>query len=470
MKGAADIVAPRGALLDSSRRRKRRWWIGAGVAAVLVLHGLYWYAPREVAAEPSPPFESLLAGNTGDAGKGVWDRVVWIARPHQNLGEIDRAVGSLDDYLDELGRVAELSAPAVPRFGPFTVPPAHEIAIAWSEDGKRRLAAARVYRAVGLLARLAGHLAGNSWLAGGEATSGSKSYRVRWEGSLWIVESGDGSSWEACGGASGDGHRGKKIAEARVARPLGVIPAGRFELFRGDDGLEIRGGELPGESATSEGTSPGHETLSFDLPDLALWVAVAEPGPTGGPGLFLLWEETESVLPRVAVLQRGEGRAFHLPGESLLELFGRAEPAFRLGWSVRGTDRKARREGFRAVPWLERNYPMPPMPQLPPQAGRRRSAGAWLAAAGRIEPRRAARLLGRLAGELRKFPLTPAREIERAEAAVRLLAPFADCPRLTYAVWRDPDGIRARLCPGAGEEALRLESSGNEDDQIDEQP
>ena len=82
-------------------------------------------------------------------------------------------------------------------------------------------------------------------------------------------------------------------------------------------------------------------------------------GPIGGPGLFLLWEAAEGAIPRVAVLQRGGGRSFKLPGESILELVGAGEPAYRLGWSVRGTQKSARREALLLVPWFERHLPRP---------------------------------------------------------------------------------------------------------------
>ena len=167
-------------------------------------------------------------------------------------------------------------------------------------------------------------------------------------------------------------------------------------------------------------------------------------------------------MPRVAVLQRGGGQAFHLPGAELLELVGKGERATRLGWFARGTDRKARREALRVVPWLERNYPRPG------------ASGAWLAAAGRLAPRRAAGLLERLADRLRTIPLVPQREIDQLAAGAKLLRPLAECPRVTFEVWREPDATRARLCPRSTAadafaiDAIERELSSEEDAQIDE--
>jgi hypothetical protein len=152
-----------------------------------------------------------------------------------------------------------------------------------------------------------------------------------------------------------------------------------------------------------------------------------------------------------------------LPGEQLLELVGKAEPAVRLGWVARGTDGRARREALRIVPWLERNYPMAS------------DRAPWLAAAGRLAPRRAAGMLERLAARLRSIPLVPASEIARVEAGATLLRPLGDCPRLTFEVWRNPDGVRVRLCPRGAIDELTVaeleesdEASSVEDGEIDE--
>ena len=170
-------------------------------------------------------------------------------------------------------------------------------------------------------------------------------------------------------------------------------------------------------------------------------------------------------MPRVATLQRGGGRAFKLPGESLLELVGKADPEMRLGWTARGTDRTAKREAVRIVPWLERHYPM---------ATDRRP---WLAAAGRLAPRRATQMLERLAAKLRSVPLVPPAEIARVEAGAVLLKPLSDCSRVTFEVWRNPDGVRVRLCPAGALEQLteqelesEAESSSPGDGKIDGEP
>lgn len=437
-----------------ARGRRRRLLAGVAIAAVAVGHWLYWYSPRERPATPSAPLARLLDG------AGDWDRVVWLAHPHQNLGAVDQALGDLDAYLFELARVAEVKAPRVPRFGPFAVPPARELALAWDDDGGRMVGIARIHRGLGWLARLSGALAGNPWLRGGRASSGGSTYEVRWEGALWVVTR-EGTAEPDLAAAGGDvGLRGPRLAEARLARPTGPLAPGNFVLERHADGLEVRGGAFDSAAGGPEPDAAAVGALRLDLPDLALWVATADRAPVGGPGLFLLWEDPDSSVPRVATLQRGGGRNFRLPGESLLELVGKGEPALRLGWVARGTDRAARREALRIVPWLERNYPRPS------------SRRPWLAAAGRLAPRRAAGMLTRLATRLRTIPLVPPAEIARIEAGASLLRPLADCQRLTLEVWRQPDGVRLRLCPSGAIEDLRddelEDASSKEDEWIDE--
>jgi hypothetical protein len=159
----------------------------------------------------------------------------------------------------------------------------------------------------------------------------------------------------------------------------------------------------------------------------------------------------------VAVLQRGGGRSFSLPGESILEFLGEGEPAVRLGWTVRATQKSARREAMLMVPWFERHLPRP--------GGR----GAWLGRAGRLEPRASARTLGLLAESLEKLPILPVSEVQRISAGARLLAPFQGCEAIAFEVWHEPEGARLKLCStNPGEKAIREPMSSFGDSQIDE--
>lgn len=414
------------------------------------LHYRRYFAPGERAGVASPELAALLAEDS------PFDSAVWIASPHQNLGALDERVGDLEPYLGELSRLAGVASPKLPRFGPFALPPARELAVGWSGSGERFLGVARVEPGIVWLAQLAGRLAGNPWLAGGRVESAGRAYEVRWRGSLWIVAGGlpaeiDPARWAAAG--AGFDLSGPAIARGLFREAVGPLPPGRFDLLRGPDGLEVRSGELPArDQAASEWTFPG----------VALWVSSTDRGPVGGPGLLLLWEAAEGAIPRVAVLQRGGGRSFRLPGESLLELVGAGEPAHRLGWWVRGTQKSARQDALSMVPWFERHLPRP---------GGRGGKGAWLGRAGRLVPAASARTLELLVSNLEKLPLIPAAEVRRIAAGARLLAPFHDCAAIAFEVWHEPEGVRLKLCSQfQGPEAERDAMSSSEDMEIDAAP
>ncbi|MEO8277891.1 MAG: hypothetical protein ABI639_16885 [Thermoanaerobaculia bacterium] len=428
--------------------QRRRWTILAAVALGVGLAGAYAFSifsATERAGNPSPELASLIEGDAG------FDRALWFASPHQNLGALDERVGDLDLYLTELAGLAGIARPRLPSFGPFTVPPASEVAVGWTAAGDGFLVAARIAPPIGWLARIAGRLAGNPWLAGGEVRSSGKLFKVRWEQGLWIVESGlpAGFSWSPSSAAPDtDGQRAPEIAELVLRVPAGPIPSGRYRLTREESGLEVRSGDLP---------EAGSLESDWTVPGMVLWVSSADRAPVGGPGLFLVWGSGPAELPRVAVLQRGGGRNFRLPGESLLHFFGEGEAAHRLGWSVRATQKSAQREGLLLVPWLERHMARP--------GGKT----AWLGLAGRLAPAESARTLSQLAANLERLPLLPSSEIHRLKAAARLLAPFHGCAAIRFEIWHDPEGARLRLCePLAGSPLALEDASSDEDVEIDE--
>ncbi len=444
MKAARHELAP------AERRRVRAILSGLALLAALATYVWIAFSARERARAASPELAELLAAGTG------FERVLWIASPHQNLGALDERVGDLELYLEELSKLSGIPRPRLPRFGPFSLPPAKELVLAWNGSGESFLGVARIEAGIGLAARLSGRLAGNPWLSGGRVESHGRQFDVRWHGGLWIVASGlpDGFAWPPPGGTpSAPGVRPAvepiALAQLVLRHGEGPLPAGRYILARGATGLEVRAGvQPPPDAAVSDWSFPG---VSF-------WMSASEPGPVGGPGLFLVWDAAKREVPRVAVLQRGGGQIFRLPGEKLLRLVGQGEPAFRLGWSVRATQKSAQRESLLLVPWLERNLP---------RAGGR---APWPSLAGRLVPGAAARTLARLAEDLSQLPILPPAEVERLAAGARLLAPFQECAAIAFEVWREPDGARLRLCaPPSRREAAAEELSSVEDGEIDEE-
>lgn len=422
------------------RTRLAVWGAIALLILLAVVHYWTYLTPGERAGVPSPELVALWA----DAER--FERALWIAAPHQNLGALDERVGDLSSYLEEVGRLAGSELPRLPSFGPFTMPPSSEVVLAWNGEGGSFVGAARIESGIGFLARLAGKLAGNPWLAGGEVRSGGRLFHVRWQSSIWIVATATEPALEGSARPAAEGVLTEPaIAWLRLSRPAGPVPPGRYRLARGEDGLEFRAGEIPPDL---------HPASDWSFPGVALWTSSTDRGPVGGPGALLLWEATEGAIPRVAVLQRGGGRAFRLPGESVLELLGAAEPAGRLGWTVRATQKSARRDALLLVPWFERHLVRP--------GGR----GPWLASAGRLAPAASVRTLGLLLESLRKLPLLPPAEIGRIEAAKRLLSPFQGCAAVSFEVWREPDGARLRLCSRAAEEGL-AEGAAELDEELD---
>ena len=129
------------------------------------------FAPRERAGVASPELAALLDADTS------FEQALWLASPHQNLGALDERVGDLELYLAELSRLTGIARPRLPGFGPFALPPAREIAVAWNGSGESLLGVARLEPGVGWIARLAGWLAGNPWLAGGRVEASGTDVR-----------------------------------------------------------------------------------------------------------------------------------------------------------------------------------------------------------------------------------------------------------------------------------------------------
>jgi len=422
------------------------WRLAAGLAALVGVAGLWLhaYAPRERPGSPSARARALLAW-----AAERWDVVVWVPHPHQNLGAFGELVGDLESYLAAGAQASGRPVPRWPAFGPFALPPGRELVVAVSGDGRGFFTAARVDPPIAWLARLAGRLAGNPWLAGGVVQRGESRVRVSWDEGFWSVTPAGAEPPPAADVTSPRARppEPQDLGHLALARSWGPLPPGDYRLARQAGELELRSGPSP---------PGGSSALAFDSPGLVLWASESEPGPVGGPGIFLLWEGAEGVLPRAAVLQRGGGQVFQLPAERLLELFGQgARVGRRLGWSIRATDRQGRGAALGAVPWFERHLP---------RAGER----PWLAAALRLEPRRAGDLLRRVATALENLPLVPARDRERWQAGALLLRPFGECGAITLEVWRQPESVRLRLCPPRVEGREFVESSSDEDSQIDE--
>jgi len=400
--------------------RRWRWPAAALLLAAAVAHWAYGYSAR--AREGSPRLEIARALLADPA----WEAVLWLPFPHQNLGALDERVGDFRAWLGLIAEVAGRPAPRLPRFGPWTAPPAREWVVAVDGDGGARSAAA-VYPAVALLARAAGRLAGNPWMGGGEVELGDgRRGRVSWSGTVWSFESYGAAAVSAPPPAEEEG--GEALARLRFRKPPDPLPPGLWRLRQDPaGGVVAELGEVPDPLDAGPGGA--------DAP--AAWLAEAAPGPVGGPWALLLWEGGGSVegFPRAALVARGGGQPWSLPGSRIAKL-ARLEPRReRVADVVSSAFDPEALAGARGVePWL--------LATLPGPAG----DAPWRSFAAGADPLRAGAALRRAARHLGRLPVLGEREAARLDRAADLLAPWTGCGDLLVEVWRRPDAARLRIC------------------------
>lgn len=229
----------------------------------------------------------------------------WVAYPHQNLGVLER----FRRRSAPVAHLAQLPLPDLPSFGPLATPPARDLAVASSSDGRRFVLVARVYPWIAVLARWAGELAGNPWLAGGGIGQGERRAEVTWRGSTWIVARDARAPARQAAAAGADG---AALAALALGRSSGPLPAGLYLLHRRDGDLEL----------ATEGGADLRPPPLLSTPGAPL--VVLERSADAVDLLALLPAEAGGTLPRWAQVHRGVGRRPSLPGEKLYDLVGRA--------------------------------------------------------------------------------------------------------------------------------------------------
>ena len=206
------------------------------VLAAATAHIAYWYAPRERPGRPDPsdlPARLLAAGPLPIR--------LWIPYPHQNLAALERAASDAGSTIAVLVAVAGVQRADLPRFGPFRVPPSRELCVASDARGREVIAVARVYPGLAALARLAGRLAGNPWLAGGEVEMNGRPARVGWAGGgIWWVASTPGFDPAALGDPRGLPDE-PALAIVRLESSVSLFPEGWYRLERRDGDLRVLG-------------------------------------------------------------------------------------------------------------------------------------------------------------------------------------------------------------------------------------
>ncbi|HJX30062.1 MAG TPA: hypothetical protein VJ885_19330, partial [Thermoanaerobaculia bacterium] len=222
-------------------RRFRNLLLLLVVVALAAGHYLYWYAPRERAAAPEAgglPARLL--------GSGAYDACFWAPYPHQNLAQLQGAIDNGPAWVAAVARVADVPAPVVPAFGPFTVPPASELAGCSDLDGDRFLIVTKVYPSLAAVARLSGRLAENPWLSGGEVTNvrndgpvpAQRKLTIAWREGYWTVSAGgelpDLAAKDAPSATFPEG-----LAVFRLLRGPSEFPTGNYRLRREGEDLVL---------------------------------------------------------------------------------------------------------------------------------------------------------------------------------------------------------------------------------------
>lgn len=401
--------------------------IKLAVAALLLLglagHLWYWYWPRQ---RPGTPDPSDLPARLFAAGP--FDACFWIPFPHQNLGALAAAVGDWPGFLAAMARLGELPPPDLPSFGPFAVPPSREAVVCSDLEGGRLVVAARVYPALGFVARTAGRLAGNPWLAGGEIADPERPARVEWRDGLWTV---------AFAGAGLDDPGlipeplPAALAAIRLERRFSRFPVGAYLLRRDERGLELglHGQPPPRRPSPDFGAEPrpallaateSAELARSDAPTaVAIFATAPEPlAPLGLPGAAVFFE-------------RG-GARWDLPGEGLFGLLQGALPKGNAGgWRIVALDGDSLRRAERLAPGLGKAVGAGSPDRL--------LLGLW------VRPAEARELTARLRGRLEKVPLTGRRQVRRLRDWEIVLAPLARCDELSLVATEEPAAFRMRL-------------------------
>lgn len=403
----------------------RRWaflFLLLLLAVLLAAHVFYRYLPGERPAMPDPdglPARMLASG--------AFETCFWVPYPHQNLGALARAVEDWPGWLAAVARTADLPPPDLPSFGPFAVPPAREVAVCSDGDGRRIQIAAEIYPSVALIAKLAGRVADNPWLAGGTVERGGRRARVAWRGRLWTVQVGDPVEL----GWTRRVPRQRALAIVRLERAYSYLPPGTFVLSRRGDGLEL---------ALADGEEPPSLALARNAPVLLALAGADGDKPPAALALFDTASGEGFRLPSAAVFHPPGAERWSLPGGKISEVLGAGVPRGNAaGWEIVATDAESVTQAEALAPRL--SAIVPPVPLSPAAQGQKAVRLALsLAPAPTLE------LAGRVVDFLDKVPLVERRQVRRWRDWREVLTPLAGCERVVLGSEAGPpDGFVLRI-------------------------
>ncbi len=404
-----------------------RRWILTVLLALVALAGHLWYHYLPRARPAVPRGESRVAALVEGAD---FPAAVWVPYPHQNLAYLRGIIGAEPARLRAVARLAGLPSPTLPTFGPMTLPPSSELAIASDDAGQRFVVVAQVYPAVAAFAKLAGKLAGNPWLSGGEIVVEGRPAEVSWQGNRWTVASAElapEAVWPAAPARSAEAAPAVGgLVWIRIRQAVDPLPAGLYRLWQdgGDIGITTSAGAA---APASPGFADRLEALRmFLLVYSGRQPALGEPAQA----LAFFDQEAEQVteMPRVASLHEPAAERWDLPGESLHELAKRRPLTAAAGdWSIAAFDSVSLERAHRVAP------------ELDAVAGGRLRWGLWLDLRGGMAE------VDRIARQLSKLPIVP-RQVERWNDARHALSPLVErYSDLTATVTDEPRIFDLRL-------------------------
>ncbi|HEV7671933.1 MAG TPA: hypothetical protein VGS22_25705 [Thermoanaerobaculia bacterium] len=398
-------------------------WVLVGLAGLAAVAGHvgYWYWPRERSAVPDAadvPARMVAAG--------AWDACLWIPYPHQNLGALAEELDDAQSYFAAVARLSGSAEPSMPAFGPFAVPPARELAACADRNKERLRVSARVYPGLALVAKLAGRVAGNPWLAGGGVKVSDRPATVAWEGTLWTVEVGAPVAIPEAGWAP----EAPVLGAFHLVRSVENFPSGIYALGHRDDAIDLtlEGSRFPKESPFDP------NELATDRPIL-LVVAGAE-GKNPAAALAFYDGKGSLGLPSGVLFHPPKRARWDLPGGGIGGLLADRLPhGAAAGWEMVALDEKSLDRGEALAPAVARIAP----PEGEPRPGPRVRMAVWLV------PEPALGVVARMRAGLEKFPLALPSDIQPWRDWETVLTPAARCEKAALWSTAEPQAFRVRL-------------------------
>lgn len=388
-------------MAGNDQNENKKWWVRGLLLLVLLGgagHAFYWYWPRTRASLPNPSSQvaGLVLGHEGPEIR------MWIPFPHQNLGTLEDRLGDLDSIGRAVQDLVTASQPFdLPSFGPFRVPPATEMSVASGRGGKDFVAMVRVYPVAAWLFRIAGLLADNPWMAGGELVLGGRTVEVEWQGTLWIAK----TEQQNFGASVGSTDVGESLMLLRLGTIPGPVPSGLYRLISEDSRMVLTS-NLSGGAFSP----PGIDHLLFE--NIALsWTHLESLGDSRGIQSLVAMAghpEKPTDLPSLMLAETAGTQAWQLPGERVLEVVGAQVFSRSLGsWHLRSYDPESLQQGPEVVAGLE--------------AFARQAAGADDLSVGYIELGRAFEIIVGVAEAIHRVPVLGESESRRWLALAHLL-------------------------------------------------